>query len=44
MNFREEFNIRARGMVWSQSSEKLKMYFKYALIRLESIDNFFIPN
>jgi len=44
MNFREVFNIRARGKLWSRSSEKFQMYFKYALIRLESIDNFFIPN
>ena len=44
MNFKNEFNKRAREENWDKYESKMKEMFKYTLLRLKDIDKYYIPN
>lgn len=44
MNFKSEFNTRARTSAWEKDREKFINNFKYALEVLNRIDKYYIPN
>jgi hypothetical protein len=44
MNFKIEFNKRVRDNIWNKHSKNFIKFFNYAIIRLERIDNYYIPN
>ena len=44
MNFKKEFNKRVRENIWNKHNQRFIMFFNYALVRLERIDNYYIPN
>ena len=44
MNFKKEFNKRVRENIWNKHNQRFIMFFNYVLVRLERIDNYYIPN
>ena len=44
INFKKEFKKRVRENVWNKYNLIFTKFFNYALVRLERIENYYIPN